>query len=211
MIIGGLDIATTSGLTRCDGAEFRACSFRPSEKRPRGLERNEIDFEYEGRIFREWRDFLRSWFIGEGIEAVGVEKPLRSDVRYKKATLHTQADWNGPAITYEDVGGTTMSTVFRLYNMFGIAVELAARLNIYVHPFADNQWRAAFGVPTRAPRGTKDGRKWLKQRAKDRALLLGIDVRNDDQADSVGVAWATRQMLDPYSLQKPGELKLASG
>jgi hypothetical protein len=88
-----------------------------------------------------------------------------------------------------------MGTIFRIYPLVGHALSLCARLNIEVQVLSQTTWRKAFRIPTQAPKGTKNGRSWLKNKAKERCAELGIAVKNADQAESVGVAWALGSRL----------------
>ena len=200
MRLCGLDIATTTGAGLIIGDEVRALSFRPKEKRPFGLERGKIDFAYEGRVAREFRDWLRPLLVAEAIEVVGIEQPLPPNVTYRKPIVDLDTKWAGTAIRYEEKGGTTMGTIFRIYSLVSEACELCARMNIPVHVFSQDAWRKSFLGFSKAPKGTTDGSAWLKAQAKAQCARLGIEVKNADAADAVGVAWHLRGMLSPAGL-----------
>ena len=195
--IGAMDIATTTGLCFCDGEKFEAIAFRPSEKRPFGLKKGEIDFAYEGRLFSNFRNYARSWLVENQITDLGIERPLQSNVTIKKPIYDTSSKWAGTAVTYKEVGGTTMATIFRIYGLVAAAVETCARLGVTVHMISQGEWRSAFLGVTRAPRGTKDGTIWLKNKTIDQCRLIGLNDLTADMADSVGICWTLRARLNP--------------
>jgi hypothetical protein len=195
--LGGLDIATTTGLALALDETITTSSFRPSVKRPFDLDRNEVDFGFEGEVCREFRDHLRPWLVDNGIEAVGIEKPLPPNITITKTTVDTQAQFYGEALRKEIKGGTTFATIFRIYALVGQACELCARLNIPVYLIEQGIWRQSFIGTKRAPDGTSDASKWLKERSKRQCELLRIHVPNLDAAEAVGVVWHLRGMLNP--------------
>lgn len=197
MVIGGLDLATKSGLAVCRNGVFSASTFRASAKRPFGLKPGEVDFGHEGRVAREFRDHLRTWFITEGIEAVAIEKPLVPNISVRKPIVDNQASFGGQAIRYETSGGTNFGTIYRIYILSGHAVELCERLGIQLHVVAQQSWRSAFLGVTRAPRGTANGTAWLKQKAKETCEREGIVIANADEADAVGVCFWLKSYLNP--------------
>jgi hypothetical protein len=197
MRLAGLDIATTTGAGLILGEDIRALSFRPREKRPFGLKPGEVDFAYEGRLAREFRDWLRPLLVAEEIETVGIEKPLPPNVTYRKPIVDRSTEWAGTAIRYEEKGGTTMATIFRIYSFVSEALEICARLNIPVHVVSQDAWRKSFLGFSKAPKGTTDGSAWLKAQAKAQCARIGVEVKNADAADAVGVAWHLRGMMDP--------------
>lgn len=200
MRIAGLDIATTTGAATILGEVVRAQSFRPREKRPFGLKPGEVDFAYEGRLARDFRDWLRALLVAEAIEVVGIEKPLPPNVTYRKPIVDRDTEWAGTAIRYEEKGGTTMATIFRIYSFVSEACELCARLNIPVHVVSQDAWRKSFLGFSKAPKGTTDGSAWLKAQAKAQCQRIGVEVKNADAADAVGVAWHVRGLLSPTGL-----------
>lgn len=196
-MIGALDIATTTGLCTVEGEAFFPTAFRSGEKRPFGLKKGEIDFAFEGRIFRQFRDHIRTWIVENGITDLGIERPLQSNVTIKKPIYDTSSKWAGTAVTYKEVGGTTMGTIFRIYGLVAAAVEISARLGVSVHMISQGEWRSAFLGVTRAPKGTKDGTIWLKNKAIDQCRLIGLNDLTADMADSVGICWTLRAKLNP--------------
>ena len=197
MILGGLDLATKSGLAVCRNGAITASTFRASAKRPFGLKPSEVDFGHEGRVAREFRDHLRAWFITEGIEAVAIEKPLAPNISVNKPIIDNQASFGGQAVKYLKTGGTNFGTIYRIYVLSGHAVELCERLGIELHVVAQQTWRSAFLGVTRAPRGTANGTAWLKNKAKETCEREGIAIANADEADAVGIVHWLKAYLNP--------------
>jgi hypothetical protein len=195
--IAGIDVATNSGLAICDGDVFRAESFRPSAKRPFDLDRGEVDFQHEGKMVREFRDHLRAWLVANEIEAVAMERPLQSNVSFKKPVVDMAANFAGQAIKYEQKGGTTFNVIFRLYALAGAACETCERLNIPLYVVNNKTWRSSFFGAKSPPKGCDNASKWWKQQSMLQCHRLGIDVRNGDQADAIGLAWHLRGHLNP--------------
>lgn len=197
MRLGGLDIATASGLALMDGETITATSFRPRAKRPFELRNGEVDFNHEGRIAAEFRDHLRAWLVDNRIEAVAIERPMQSNVTFKKPTVDMNAGFYGQAIRYETKGGTNFSTIFRLYVLAGEACELCARLNIPVHIVTSGEWRKAFLGDLRPPKGHENPSAWWKHQAKLQCERIKVSVPNADAADGVGIVWWLRGKLNP--------------
>lgn len=196
-ILGGLDIATTTGLSRCVGDVITSSSFRPSAKRPAGLKPGEVDFRHEAKVVREFRDHLRTWLIDSGIQAVAIEKPLVPNLTIKKPIIDAQPNFGGQAIRYESKGGTTFGTIFRIYALVGCALEVCDRLSIQIYVVPQQSWRSSFMGVTRAPKGTENGSAWLKGKSKETCERLGIVIANADQADAAGIVFWLRAYLNP--------------
>lgn len=211
MSIAGLDIASTTGITIFREGVWRASSFHAREKRPKDLKVGAIDYAYEGRVFHAFEDHLRSILTAEKVTDVGIEKPLQSNVTFKRPIINQQAAFAGQAIVYEEAGGTTMATIFRIYPLVGHALSLCSRLNIAVHMISQAAWRTSFGVPTKAPRGTSNSSAWLKAKARERCDELQIVVSNNDQADSAGVCWALAIELGLIVPYGRGQLPIVGG
>src|SRR5690606_29454163 len=142
----------------------------------------------EGRIAWEFRNHLLAFLVSEEIEAVAIEQPLNTNQRRKKLVHDHGAEWAGVK-RYEETGVTTMATIFRLYSLVSHAVEICSRLNIPLYMVRPDDWRTAFMGVNRAPKGCADSRAWLKERARQQCVRLGIEVKNADQTDAVGVCW----------------------
>jgi hypothetical protein len=197
MVLGGLDIATTTGLAVCDGELITASSFRPRAKRPFDLKAGEVDYNHEGKLLVEFKDYLRGWLINNQIEAVAIEQPMRSNKTFMKATVNKNAGFFGQAISYEEKGGTQYNIIFRLYTLVGAACEVCSRLNVNVKVVNNTTWRKSFLGDMRPPRGHSNPSQWWKEQAKRQCERLKVDVPNTDAADSVGIVWWLRGELNP--------------
>lgn len=197
MRLGGLDIATTSGFAFADGEAIQASSFRPGAKRPFDLARGEVDFGHEGAVAREFRDYLRAWLVANEIEALGIERPLRSNVTFRKPIVDMKANFAGQALKFEEKGGTTFNIIYRLYVLHGHAVETCCRLNIPVHVVNNTEWRRAFLGDVRPPRGSTNQSAWWKNQSMLQCHRIGVEVKNADASDAVGVLWWLRGKLNP--------------
>jgi hypothetical protein len=211
MRLGGLDIATTTGFACADGEVITASSFRSGAKRAFDLARGEVDYDHEGIVAREFRDHLRAWLVSNEIEALGIEQPLTPNLTIKKPVVNFQSDFAGQAITYETKGATTYGTIYRLYILHGQAVELAKRLNIKPYVVHQATWRKAFFGDMRPPKGCTDKSKWWKEQAKMQCHRLGIEVKNADAAESVGVAFWLRGALNPRTAGTADDLFRKAG
>lgn len=200
MNIAGLDIATTSGLTKrtADGV-YTTTTYRGTVKKKKFLDKDEekkLDLDHEGEIARRWEDFLTCWLIDNQIGYVGIEAPLPSNKTSRKKVIDTQTEWAGKAIRYEEKKGTSMASIYRLYGLSMIAAAVCKRLNIPCILVHQGSWRADFlgnGRPTEA-----------KKEAMKMCRRLGILVTSEDAAESVGVCWWLHNHLNPAS--RPGDL-----
>lgn len=201
MKIGAADIgASNMGLCTWDGAQFRASSWFPSIS----ASGTAIDYEEEARRLSQWREYFWAWLIGEKIQHLAIETPLRSDMTRLEEGDHGQK---------ERVAATSMKTVWRIYSNTSAAFEIAGRLNVPVSAIHGSTWKKSFLGVIHAPKidddGTlvKDGRKWLKKRARRECEKINVKVRNDDQGDAVGICWTLRGLLHLDGVGgKPGDL-----
>jgi len=203
MILLGLDIATTTGWAIWDGANATCGIFKPGENRPNGLEKGQADPGYEGRIANEFTRALKQIIIKNKVGRIAIEMPLRTNITNRKAVINTQANFAGQAVTYEDVGGTTFATMFRIYSLQSAALCLAAHYDIPVLWANQSSWRKLFIGQGRAPKGTKNSTKWFKDQARSRCKGMGIEVSSNDAAEAIGVLWWLRHHLDPEIDQGP--------
>lgn len=211
MRLAGLDIATKTGLARVDGeGPIIATSFRPSIERPAGLKRGEVDFTVEGKIQREHRDFLRAWLLLHRIEAVGIEKPMIGNKKFRKPIINRQASFAGQAITYQEMDGTSFGANFRTYQLVASACEVCARLNIPIYPVSQDKWRMTFMGVSKGPNGINNKSQWLKERARMQCERLGIEISNNDESDACGIVFWLRGHLNPRIAQQVGLFASAS-
>lgn len=199
----GLDIATTTGWAIWNGSETLCGILKPNEKRPGHLKRSEVDPAYEGRVAAGFADALKQIIIKHRVDRIGIEQPLRSDIRNKKAVVDQNTRFAGGAVTFEDAGGTSFGTMFRLYSLQSAALVLAARYDIPVLWANQTSWRKLFVGMGRAPKGIKNGKSWMKERARERCEELGVEVSLLDAAEACGVLWWLRHELNPETDQGP--------
>lgn len=189
-VIGGLDLATTSGLTFLRDSVYTASTFRANVKKNILDDTKSLDATREGEIGRRFEDHFTAWLIENEVGYVGVEAPIPSNPVRKKAHVNTGADFAGQAITYSEVPGTSMSAIFRIYGMEMIACTVCRRLNIPVMFISQGTWRRSFlgnGRPKNA-----------KAEALAMCKRLGIEVSSADAAESVGVCFHLNTVLNPY-------------
>lgn len=192
MNLGGLDCATTSGLTVLKGRVFTATTFKAPVKK-RFLERDEgqkLDANHEGAIGRAFEDFFTLWLIQNEIGHMGIEAPLPSNNTRTKTEIDTSSNWAGKSIKKTKVAGTSLSSVFRSYGLEFLAASVCSRLNIPVTFINQSEWRKAFLGHGRPP----DAKKLAKKECE----RLNIAVTSLDAAESVGVCWYLNQHLNPY-------------
>jgi hypothetical protein len=167
MIIAGFDIATKSGAAILDDdSVIHIEAFRP---------KGDTDAE----IFAGFRAWFRPLLVGHGVEAVGIEQPLPTDIEVQdKRPTARPGDKRNPI---------TMPTYLRLYGLRAHAVEICHTLNIECREIHQGTWRKAF---------TGNGRA-----DKDQVLKLARqivpDLKSKDASDALGVAWALRGELSP--------------
>lgn len=170
MIIAGADIATKSGLAILDGSRIIH------------IESHRPDGKTDSEIFTGFRNWLRPMLIAHGVEHLGIEAPLVTDIK---------APARGPnAKPGETQNPVTMKTYLRLYGLRAHAVQIAHSLNIGCTEIHQATWRKAF---TGNGRATKDDVLKLAQR-----LVPGL--KSKDSSDALGVAWALNGELSKLDL-----------
>jgi Holliday junction resolvasome RuvABC endonuclease subunit len=162
MIVAGFDIATTTGCAVFDGDSLVRCSaFRP-------------EGATDAEIFTGFRAWFRGLIRHYGIEHIGIEQALVTDIRSKKT----------------DRNPVTYRTYLRLYGMRGIAIQSAHGLGVPVTEVNQATWRKTF---TGNGRATKDDTLELV-RAK-----YAPDINSKDAAEAVGVAVHLKTVLNRVS------------
>lgn len=170
MIVAGADLATTSGLAILDGTRvIHIESHRPMGK---------TDCE----IFTGFRIWFRAMLLSHGVEHVGVEAPLVTDIKAPDRRANAQ-----PGQTHNPV---TMKTYLRLYGLRAHAVQICHSLNIDCTEIHQATWRKAF---TGNGRASKDDVLALAQR-----LVPGL--KSKDSSDALGVAWSLNGILSRTDL-----------
>ena len=176
MILAGLDIATTTGITVLDGE--RLVFARP--------------FKWEGNCSGEvFRHFRSTWYrLVEKYQIVesAAEQPLRTDIELKGKPNEDGSE-----------GETTrppMKTFLRIYGLCAIYEEVCAAHKIGCRYVNQGTWRKAF---TGNGRATKDD-------ALAWAQLVDKSITSYDAAESMGVAWWLRGELNPKYAAPRGDL-----
>lgn len=106
--------------------------------------------------------------------------------------------------------------------LYGRCEEIAARLNIEMTGIAVQSWRSVFLRKTTAPKNfpvpdhilptrskeyqASQRKKWWKQQALDACEQRGIQVRNHDVAESVGIAMTLYAKRHPLGWDKANDL-----
>lgn len=176
MIVCGLDLATKSGICVLDGTKVLHCeAFRPAGKE-------------DAEIFHGFRNYLRPMLISHGVEYVGLEQPLPTDIEVQ--------DKRPGAKLGEKRNPITMVTYLRLYGLRAHAIEICKALSIPHLEIHQGTWRKAF---TGNGRATKDDVLAL-------ARQLVPNLKSKDASDALGVAWALNGELN-----KPKEADLFAG
>lgn len=119
MIIAGLDIATTTGISVMQGDKL----LHAEAYRPKGKE--------SSAIFHGFRTHLRSLLVSFRVEHVAAEEPLRTDIKRKNPDGS-----ESPMIS--------MATAYRLHGLIAHAEEVCFSLNIPFIPVHQSTWRKAF-------------------------------------------------------------------
>lgn len=202
MITAGFDIASRSGICIMDGDKaVHVESWHAKVERPADLGRHEISVEYEAEIAEQFRDHARGILVAHGVVHVGFEEPRTRD--FERKVKNRGGDWFGATETQR------ASSNLAMLRTFGLCRDLCGichRLNIPATRVSPDDWRKAFLGFSRAPRGTKDGRKYLKQAVMNQCKLLRISVPNDDAGDSVGICFWLGGHLRIASMVRPGDL-----
>lgn len=206
MILAAFDIASRTGITILNGERIAHVeTWKPSAKRPKGLGPQEINIEYEAELGEEFRDHILSTLGAWRPEYVGYEEPRTRDYERTKQRFDPTAQWAGAAMTTFTERASSNLAMVRSLLLCAHLCGVCRRKNIPVMSIPGNTWRKAFLGYSRAPKGTKDGRKFLKQACIAQCKLIGVNVPNDDAGDSVGVGWALRGLLG-RGAARPGDL-----
>ena len=202
MIIGGLDIATTTGAAVLKDGVFttETLSYRGPKKKFLDDEKKlALDANELGKVFDWFERAIRIWLVKHKPDHVAIEEPLRTDFGgRKKAVVDASSTWAGKAITYEKTGGINLKTIFKLHGLEAIACRVCSQLNIPAVFVNQSTWRAAF---------LGNGRpKDAKAEAVKACRRLGIEISSVDAAEAVGVCWYLEQQLNPYSHRRANDL-----
>lgn len=126
-----------------------------------------------GQTFAAFRDWLIGVIVSEGVEHIAIESVF--------------------------VGKQSISAAPKLYGLIGVAQEVAYRRGISVAMVMVGDWRKHFIGQRNAEKGlAKDKRRaWLKAEARKECEKRGWFVRNDDEADALGILVYERARLFP--------------
>ncbi|AZO29337.1 hypothetical protein [Mesorhizobium sp. M1B.F.Ca.ET.045.04.1.1] len=205
MILGGLDIATTTGAAVLKDGIFTAETFVFSgAKKKKSIlddleEKKALDAVELGKVFDWFERVVRVWILTHGIQKVAIEEPLRTDFSgRKKAVVDAGSNWAGKSVTYEKKGGISLKTIFKLHGLEAVACRVCAQLNIPAVFVNQATWRAAFLGHGRPPDAKSEAVKMCRK--------LGIEISSVDSAEAVGVCWWLDRTLNPYSHRRANDL-----
>lgn len=205
-IIAGFDVATRTGCAIDDGKAIRVVSFKARAKRPFGLKATEISHEHEAAIEEEFRDWVHALLIAEGIEHLAYEKPADRSFERTTTEVDTASEWAGQSFKKKVAASSSPLTLIRAHRLVGTVVGVAQRLNIPRTEVTMDDWRKSILGFSRAPKSEKDGRTYLKRAVAERCRLLGVQVKNDDEGDAVGVVFHLRGLLNPQRFAMGNDL-----
>lgn len=206
MILAGFDIATRTGCAVDDGQKITTHTFKAKAKRPIDLKQTEVFIPYEAQIALEFRLWCRSFLIAQGIQHVGYEQPADRTYERIKTIVDPAALWAGQAIRKERQASSSLLTLLRANILACTLDEVCQSLNIPTEAFPASEWRKSFLGMAMAPKSATNGRDFLKEQAKLQAKRLGVDIKNDDEADAVGVVFHLKGILFPQKFAAANSL-----
>lgn len=159
-----------------------------------------------GEIFHAYRQWLRAFLVGNGVEYVALEEPLRSDLTRTVVDTESQGEAFTRRAPKKKVPITNMQTLLGLYGVRAHTVELCHALNIEIIEVNNQDWRQVIHGRRQAPKGTKDSSAWWKQQAMQRCQQLGWAVPSKDAGEAALIAEWLRIHLRLGTLSRPGEL-----
>ncbi len=182
MIILGLDLSkTNSGWCYLDAKDHKAARS--------GSFRSEGDWEsaawdFSGKLIKLFKNEGKPDFCV-------IEQPMRNVQQFKKKGTKLMPELESDGMTVNPKSSLIVNQIT------GAAVGVLRGYGIPFETITSGTWRKGFFV-----KGTKgkNSADW-KRLAKRQCELLGIDVRNADQAEAVGVAFAAPN-CDRYRLIK---------
>lgn len=194
MIVAGLDVATTTGLAILEGDKC----LHWEAHRPKGKD--------DCEIFHGYRTWLRSTLVAFGVEHVGMEEPLPTNLE-KTEIVFSQSDAFSSKARKIKRPMTSMATYRRLYGLAAHTREICFALNIPVEEVNQREWRHAFLGVRGAPKGTSDSSAWLKDRAVQQCQRIGFQINKKDAAEAAGVAfWLQGHLKIEGAGIRPGDL-----
>jgi Holliday junction resolvasome RuvABC endonuclease subunit len=172
MIVGGFDIATTTGAAVLDGA------------RVVHVEAFKASGETEAEIFRSYRRWFRKIIRDHGVKHVAIEQALVTNIKAKVLL----PDGTPTGQTHNPV---TMKTYLRLYGLRALTIVEASVLEVPLIEVNQMTWRKSF---TGKARASKEETLALAQK-----IVPGL--KSKDAAEAIGVAWHLNGVLRQEKLQ----------
>lgn len=195
MILGGLDIASTTGAAVMRGGVITTETIKIPAVKKKFLDRDEKDPPLNaielGKAFEFFRGATRVWLIENKIEYLAIEEPIRTDFQRTKTTIDTETQWAGKAVKKEKLQGTPLKTVFKIHGLEAVACMLAAEMNIPVIFFNQATWRKSFLGNGRPPDAKKEAKKMCDR--------MGIKATSVDACEAAGVVFHLSVHLNPMS------------
>lgn len=199
MITAGLDTGTTTGIAVLDGDRLIHA------------EAARFVGDTDGEIFTGFRKFLLRNIRTFGIESLGIEEPLRTDITKQS----TEIDKTTGTIIKVMKPMSNMRTFLRLYGFRGHAVEiceaLKTKLNrpLQYREINSATWRSVIYSGGRPPQGTRSPSEWWKEQALARCRQLRWNIQSKDAAEAAMIAEYLRITLKQERLGitvKPDDL-----
>ncbi len=172
MIVGGFDIATTTGCAILNGVKpLHVEAFRA------------LGGTDDGKVFTTFRHWFRDVLKRFEVQCIGIEEPLRTP-RVNETKLKNEG-------IVELTPKATMDVYLRLYGLRAIAIQAAHGLNVRVIEVNQGTWRKSF---TGNGHATKEESLALAQR-----IVPGLTSK--DAAEAIGIAWHLNGVLRQESLR----------
>lgn len=206
----GLDLATTTGWAVDDGVKPIAGTFRlPAKPKAPALDgEDERDQEaaHDAVRFAAFSQWLRSFLSTHRPVLVAIEAPLLAS---PTRTFQEDRVVDGRAVRVGvKKAAENPKTKLLSFGLRAIALQVCGSLGIPVTEVPIGTWRSAFfgKGESRAPKSAENGREWQKKRAKAQAAMLGVQLKSDDAAEALGIAFWARGKANVGTMKRPGQL-----
>jgi Holliday junction resolvasome RuvABC endonuclease subunit len=171
VIVGGFDIATTTGCAILNGSKpLHVEAFRA------------LGGTDDGKVYTTFRHWFRDVLKRFEVERIAIEEALRTP-RVNATKLKEGIVELSPA--------ASMDVYLRLYGLRAIAIQAAHGLNVRVIEVNQATWRKSF---TGNGHATKEESLALAQR-----IVPGLTSK--DAAEAIGIAWHLNGVLREESLR----------
>ncbi|WP_315792318.1 MULTISPECIES: hypothetical protein [unclassified Bradyrhizobium] len=178
MIVGGFDIATTTGCAILNGAKpLHVEAFRA------------LGGTNDGKVYTTFRHWFRDVLKRFEVACIAIEEPLRTP-RVNATKLKEGV--------VELTPKASMDVYLRLYGLRAIAIQAAHGLNVRVEEVNQSKWRKSF---TGNGHATKEESLALAQR-----IVPGLT--SEDAAEAIGIAWHLNGVLRAEKLAQQQALLL---